>query len=210
VVSWNKFTCDTKSSQGTGGAASGLPGLGGTNGTTVTVQNCCVVGPGMCGQVKDASQCTNGTYQAKACSEITECSSSGQKCGLSSDGACQQGLTCPSGWWAVTGSPTNSCPSGQTCCSKGYWPNPAESCSVGDGSCYYASNFCPSGYHSIIGVCSKSNSVCCIKDPYWPSPAESCALGAGKCYFNSNTCPSGFRSIIGACSIPMSVCCQGS
>jgi hypothetical protein len=170
IVKWNQFTCDTKSTQGSGGA---------TTGTT-------------------APTATPST------------ANSGQKCGLSNDGTCQQGLTCPSGWWAITGSPTNSCPSGQTCCSQGNWPNPPESCSAGDGSCYYGSNFCPSGYHSIIGVCSKANSVCCVKNPYWPNPAESCALGAGKCYFNSNTCPSGFRSIIGVCSIPMSVCCQAT
>jgi hypothetical protein len=66
VVGWNSFTCSTASSSG---QVINLPNAG----TTVTVQNCCVVGPHQCSHVVDASKCSNGTYQAKDCAQISDC-----------------------------------------------------------------------------------------------------------------------------------------
>jgi hypothetical protein len=109
--SWNKFTCGMESNIG-----APTP-----SGTTVTANNCCVVGPGQCGHVVDASKCTNGKYYEKPCSEISECTSTkfSGNCGNEELGLCYDGWwgsKCPNGYdWMSTG---EDCPSGLYCCVK--------------------------------------------------------------------------------------------
>ena len=113
--SWNKFTCDPKSSAPTSSSA-----LNNNSPVTVTADNCCVVRPGVCSRAKEASDCPTGaTYQEKECSNINECKL--ETCGNNDMGFCSYSgyavtLVCPTGYSALSGG--KDCPTAAKCCVK--------------------------------------------------------------------------------------------
>jgi hypothetical protein len=84
-------------------------------------------------------------------------------CGINGIGECKAGViigTCPDGWSAVTGNPSNPCVSGTKCCAKD--GESTETCGLfTSGTCFYGMSICPPGHSHVIGICTASTSICC-------------------------------------------------